>query len=348
MNRIYKVIWSKVKNCYVVTSELAKSHTKGCSGKRAGRLLVAGAVAAGLMLPMGEADAFSSSYVPSTSSSYGYGSMDYQTDGGHVDVSQIGGYDQQTGSYYSYVYVNDDGTVEFFKNENYQKNDISSMIGNVAVGNFAEAGSVADAKMVNFYNYSSYTLAYETKPEGAAGNWYSVTGPNGKQYWYAGTYNYRTYAYNPTYYSGGSIIEKDGKYYQSRSDFVPELDDQGNWQYDNNGNPIGKTVTKFAEIGDKIWKQDPNNPSGNLLVDYKSGVDEYGNPKFDLTAEDLGLNDDNPYGYSGGTNNVAVGNKSKTISHSSVAVGDSSTARGWRSIAIGAQSEAGADRVRIG
>ena len=28
MNKVYKVIWSKVKNCYVVASELAKSHTK--------------------------------------------------------------------------------------------------------------------------------------------------------------------------------------------------------------------------------------------------------------------------------------------------------------------------------
>ena len=29
MNRIYKVIWSKAKNCYVVASELAKNHAKG-------------------------------------------------------------------------------------------------------------------------------------------------------------------------------------------------------------------------------------------------------------------------------------------------------------------------------
>ena len=68
MNRIYKVIWSKVKNCYVVTSELAKSHTKGCSGKRVGRLLAVGAVVAGLMLPMGDAEAISTSYVPSYNS----------------------------------------------------------------------------------------------------------------------------------------------------------------------------------------------------------------------------------------------------------------------------------------
>lgn len=33
MNKIYKVIWSKAKNCYVVASELAKSHTSG-SGSR--------------------------------------------------------------------------------------------------------------------------------------------------------------------------------------------------------------------------------------------------------------------------------------------------------------------------
>lgn len=31
MNRIYKVIWSKVKNCYIVVSEIAKSHSKPVS-----------------------------------------------------------------------------------------------------------------------------------------------------------------------------------------------------------------------------------------------------------------------------------------------------------------------------
>ena len=31
MNKIYRVIWSKVKNCYVVVSEIAKTHSKGGS-----------------------------------------------------------------------------------------------------------------------------------------------------------------------------------------------------------------------------------------------------------------------------------------------------------------------------
>ena len=41
MNRIYKVIWSHVKQCYVVTSELAKSHGRTSIGGRTSRLAVA-------------------------------------------------------------------------------------------------------------------------------------------------------------------------------------------------------------------------------------------------------------------------------------------------------------------
>ena len=81
MNRIYKLIWSKVKNCYVVTSELAKSHTKGCSGKRVGRLLVVGAIVAGLVLPMGEAGAWNGIYT-----------MGYQAYGGENAIGFYNNY----------------------------------------------------------------------------------------------------------------------------------------------------------------------------------------------------------------------------------------------------------------
>ena len=37
MNNIYKVIWSKAKNCYVVASEIARSHTKSASGSEKNR-----------------------------------------------------------------------------------------------------------------------------------------------------------------------------------------------------------------------------------------------------------------------------------------------------------------------
>ena len=49
MNKIYKLVWSKVKNCYVVASELTKRHSKGGSKIRGcilGVLVTAGLVAA--------------------------------------------------------------------------------------------------------------------------------------------------------------------------------------------------------------------------------------------------------------------------------------------------------------
>lgn len=42
MNKIFKVIWSKSRNCYVVASELAKGRTKAAStGDKAKRLALA-------------------------------------------------------------------------------------------------------------------------------------------------------------------------------------------------------------------------------------------------------------------------------------------------------------------
>ncbi|WP_416177166.1 ESPR domain-containing protein [Dialister sp.] len=53
MNHIYKVVWSKVRNCYMAVSEIAKGHQKG-SGRTKGALktTVLGALAA-VMLTTG-------------------------------------------------------------------------------------------------------------------------------------------------------------------------------------------------------------------------------------------------------------------------------------------------------
>ena len=50
MNRIYKVIWSKTRNCYVVVSELAKQHTKSSSG--IGSAMVRGVLAGAVLLSL--------------------------------------------------------------------------------------------------------------------------------------------------------------------------------------------------------------------------------------------------------------------------------------------------------
>ena len=49
MNKIYKVVWSKVKHCYVVTSELAKRNGKGCSARSLRTATVSLGVAAALL-----------------------------------------------------------------------------------------------------------------------------------------------------------------------------------------------------------------------------------------------------------------------------------------------------------
>ena len=63
MNRIYKVIWSKARNCYVVVSEIAKTHSKGGTGvsgvvrKAGSAALLTAAVTAMLLTPLGTASA---------------------------------------------------------------------------------------------------------------------------------------------------------------------------------------------------------------------------------------------------------------------------------------------------
>ena len=52
MNRIYKVIWSKVKHQYVVVSELTHSYTKS-AGNRVGKSAVAGLAALVLTVGIG-------------------------------------------------------------------------------------------------------------------------------------------------------------------------------------------------------------------------------------------------------------------------------------------------------
>ena len=59
MNRIYKVIWNRVKNCYVVVSEIANNRGKinGRSTTCVGTLLCILALVGGTLLPLNTANA---------------------------------------------------------------------------------------------------------------------------------------------------------------------------------------------------------------------------------------------------------------------------------------------------
>lgn len=75
MNNIYKVIWSKAKNCYVVASEIARSHTKSASGSEK-----IGGVARHALLALGSACAIACGGFVNV------GAVEYE----HVDVQTTG------------------------------------------------------------------------------------------------------------------------------------------------------------------------------------------------------------------------------------------------------------------
>ena len=75
MNNIYKVIWSKAKNCYVVVSEIARSHTKSASGSEK-----IGGVARHALLALGAACAIACGGFVNV------GAVEYE----HVDVQTTG------------------------------------------------------------------------------------------------------------------------------------------------------------------------------------------------------------------------------------------------------------------
>ena len=90
INKIYKVIWSKARNCYVVVSELAKRNAKG-KGVRSSRMRVAGALSAllvsaylvggyGVQAAWAEEDKQATHYYSVKSSEQGSGSK-YDSDG---------------------------------------------------------------------------------------------------------------------------------------------------------------------------------------------------------------------------------------------------------------------------
>lgn len=73
MNKIYKVVWSKARHAYVVTSEVAKSHTKSASGK-AVKAALAAAVGMGVLMGGYTANAADTTTGSGSGVAYGTGS----------------------------------------------------------------------------------------------------------------------------------------------------------------------------------------------------------------------------------------------------------------------------------
>ena len=92
MNKIFKVIWSKSRNCYVVASELAKGTSKSTSTGRMAKRAVLAAVAALLISPLGAGYVSAVDYVTVKDTS-GTEQTVYTKDGADI---QLGEYAKNT------------------------------------------------------------------------------------------------------------------------------------------------------------------------------------------------------------------------------------------------------------
>lgn len=86
MNRVYKIVWSKAKNAYVVTSELAKNHTKSASGKAVKAALTA-AVGMGVLMGGYAADAAAKDIVDKGGSPIAY-DISPENDGTNIAIGK--------------------------------------------------------------------------------------------------------------------------------------------------------------------------------------------------------------------------------------------------------------------
>ena len=87
MNRIYKIIWSKTRNCYVVASELVHGNMKATSTGMIARRAALAAVAALLLLPAGS-DVFAAGTGTTNTSLMGYNEITVIT-GNQTDADAI-------------------------------------------------------------------------------------------------------------------------------------------------------------------------------------------------------------------------------------------------------------------
>ena len=157
MNRIFKVIWSKTKNCYVVASELAKGRTKAAStGDKAKRLALA-AITALMLLPVG-----GFSYA---ADSITIGTVELKDTSGNEKVLTVTQGDASTiGDTLSQVSTNQNDIATLQKQVSTNKNDIAEKANATDVYTKTETDQKVDA--ANKYTYRK--VAAEEKARKAA------------------------------------------------------------------------------------------------------------------------------------------------------------------------------------
>ena len=151
MNKIYKIVWSKAKHAYVVTSEVARSHTKSASGK-AVKAALAAAVGMGVLMGGYAADAADTATGSGSGVAYGTGSSAPKEEnvavGKGATIKYSNGASTATGD----VAVGSGAVID-----NY-----ASQGGSIAIGKNAKIENMAGKQESLFaFNQTTYTPQYD-------------------------------------------------------------------------------------------------------------------------------------------------------------------------------------------
>lgn len=339
MNKIYKVIWNRVRHCYVVVSEIAKNHGKEHSTNlRVSKGLCALTLAIGLSL---------SSYAFAAGTSVPFGDKD---DKGNILASAD--YDTRGN-----LTIGNKGTVAQGEKKAGKNNTTigtdSDTLRNVKEGDTSKNGQPMDEANTKLVDGEGTAHKLDTSTESGGST--------------AVGFNNKAEGDNSTAIGNmAKIINKPVTYYADKDGNKTTSADNAAWYKDSSGNPTqvpqvfrdadGNTTTtpqyvhtytvKNPDTGEEVTKTEITSDASK--ADQKDGKPVYSYQKTDNTdhlySVTLYQSADNSIAAgtevtANGSNAVAVGYQS-TADNSAVAVGDTATASGDNTIAIGTKSKA--------
>ena len=139
MNKIYKIVWSKAKHAYVVTSEVARSHTKSASGK-AVKAALAAAVGMGVLMGGYAADAADTTPGAGNGVAYGTGSSAPKAENVAIGQGASIGYSNGASAATGDVAVGSGAVI----------NNYASQGGSIAIGKNAKVENMAGGGEASF------------------------------------------------------------------------------------------------------------------------------------------------------------------------------------------------------
>lgn len=349
MNKIYKVVWNKARNCYVVASEFAKNHQTGSSRIKAASVA---AVMAATMLTIGTGVIYAADvedtgvketivynnttdettklndpnlkhYHPG-SSVHGHtaecGELTYNTTLTIGDINKVVDklVDNDTLLYNQGIQkvTMNNGTISLIRNDNSRVTDSIALTGNDGKNGEDTSVTVTVGNKSQTFKTGSVVTAKTDTTGNATG--FTI---NGKTYDIkAGTYKAGE---NVTIANDGTISAKDTTY--SAGDNV-KIDDQ---------NKISVDLSKYAESDDVAVVYQDNDKNKSL---HSTNAGTVGSSSIALGKE-----------ATTGMSSVALGDQTKATGESSTAIGVEAEATALDSIAIGGNAKAtGVDSIAIG